>query len=207
MRNKNAFTLVEIMTVLAILSLLAAIVFTVFGRVRESGRNTVCQSNQRQIFLAFQSYLQDNDSRFPSLNNWSESLEPYIKNQEIFLCPNVSQHNPYHPKVDYDVYPERINQVESSLEEPRQKGATEVSIPALTSWILLTDTGRGQEPDMVLLDYPATCSQKLLGHSGLGRNFPLVHRGGGNYLFADGHTKWLLPRTGMETDCAAGAFL
>ncbi|RYG54753.1 type II secretion system protein, partial [bacterium] len=61
----QAFTLIEILVVLGIISLLAALLFTVFGRVREGGRRTVCLSNQKQILAALQLYESDSAENFP----------------------------------------------------------------------------------------------------------------------------------------------
>jgi len=45
------FTLIELVVVIAILAVLAAILFPVFDRARENARRTCCLSNQKQIGL------------------------------------------------------------------------------------------------------------------------------------------------------------
>ena len=62
---RRAFTLVEILVVVGIIALLAALAFPVFSRVRETGRRTSCTNNLRQLGLAFQQYLQDSSGRYP----------------------------------------------------------------------------------------------------------------------------------------------
>ncbi len=64
-RGKSAFTLIELLVGIAIMSLLAAILFPVFGRVRENARRASCQSNLKQIGLAIHQYTQDYDERMP----------------------------------------------------------------------------------------------------------------------------------------------
>lgn len=64
-RHKAGFTLIELLVVIAIIALLAAILFPVFSRAREKARAAACQSNLRQIGLAFAQYKQDYDSRYP----------------------------------------------------------------------------------------------------------------------------------------------
>ena len=49
MRKVRAFTLIELLIVIAIISLLAAIIFPVFGRARESARRSSCQSNLKNM--------------------------------------------------------------------------------------------------------------------------------------------------------------
>lgn len=62
--RRGAFTLVEILVVLAIIGILSAILFPAFARVQESGHQTNCVSNLQQIGLAVQQYYQDT-KRYP----------------------------------------------------------------------------------------------------------------------------------------------
>ncbi len=63
-KRRNAFTLVEILVVLAIIAILAAILFPAFNRAKESSRQTNCAANLNQIYNAVQLYRQDTN-RFP----------------------------------------------------------------------------------------------------------------------------------------------
>lgn len=53
------------MVVLAIITVLGAILFPVFSRVREKGRSASCQENLHQIGLAATMYGQDYEGKFP----------------------------------------------------------------------------------------------------------------------------------------------
>jgi len=63
--RRAAFSLPEILVVLAILSLLAALLLPAFQSARGAARQASCISNLRQIGQGFAMYLQDNDSRYP----------------------------------------------------------------------------------------------------------------------------------------------
>lgn len=58
--SNSAFTLIELLTVIAIIGILAAILIPVVGSVRESARRAACQSNLRQMGAAVHAYLADN---------------------------------------------------------------------------------------------------------------------------------------------------
>jgi prepilin-type N-terminal cleavage/methylation domain-containing protein/prepilin-type processing-associated H-X9-DG protein len=64
-RRAVGFTLIEILVVIAIIAIIAAILFPVFARARENARRASCQSNEKQMGLAFAQYTQDNDERYP----------------------------------------------------------------------------------------------------------------------------------------------
>jgi prepilin-type N-terminal cleavage/methylation domain-containing protein/prepilin-type processing-associated H-X9-DG protein len=97
--SKKGFTLIELLVVIAIIAILAAILFPVFAQAREAARKASCQSNLKQIGLAWQMYVQDYDE-VASPNTWSNGggvthicvafnrIQPYIKNTAIFRCPS-----------------------------------------------------------------------------------------------------------------------
>jgi len=48
-----------------------------------------CQSNLKQIALAFLMYEQDYGDTLPPAGRWSQVIEPYIRNSQVFACPGV----------------------------------------------------------------------------------------------------------------------
>ena len=107
--NNKAFTLIELLIVLSVIAVLMAILLPSVYRIRNSAKNLICQSNLRQIGMAWKMYLDDNDGRFPrGVNKASlyggvntnggnnRPLNPYLNipdssvpgpKAEIFKCP------------------------------------------------------------------------------------------------------------------------
>lgn len=74
-RRRRGFTLIELLVVIAIIGILAAMVFPVFARARESARKAVCLSNVKNIALAINMYLGDNNDTFPPKEHRQEVLD------------------------------------------------------------------------------------------------------------------------------------
>jgi prepilin-type processing-associated H-X9-DG protein len=64
-QSTAAFTLIELLIIIAIIAVLAAILFPVFAQARDMARQTACLSNMRQIGMATRMYMQDYDDNFP----------------------------------------------------------------------------------------------------------------------------------------------
>ncbi|HZO91852.1 MAG TPA: type II secretion system protein [Chthonomonadaceae bacterium] len=109
----QGFTLVELLVVIAVIAILAALLFPVFATARGKARETVCLSNMRQAGHAFSMYASDNDglypvavdpadrdtpqiwnafpdfkAQIPSLPWLHDALQPYVKSRQIFHCPS-----------------------------------------------------------------------------------------------------------------------
>jgi prepilin-type N-terminal cleavage/methylation domain-containing protein/prepilin-type processing-associated H-X9-DG protein len=102
-RTRTGFTLVELLVVIAVISLLAALLFPVFARAREKARQAACFSNMRQVTLAIFEYGDDNDGSCPPYGHgvvafWPQYVAPYVQPQagadfntasRVFVCPSA----------------------------------------------------------------------------------------------------------------------
>lgn len=65
-RRSAAFTLIELLTVIAIIGILAAILIPVVGAVRESARGAACASNVRQMLTGLHLFAEEHNDHFPA---------------------------------------------------------------------------------------------------------------------------------------------
>ncbi|HAH87190.1 MAG TPA: hypothetical protein DCL60_07445 [Armatimonadetes bacterium] len=202
----RGFTLIELLVVIAIIAILAAILFPVFAKAREKAKQSTCQSNLRQIVMAFQAYAQDyeevfplSETRFPigapggALKGWYRVLIPYIETRDmskysdywkycgIFVCPAA-------------VYP---SQTFASCGYNR----TNCPPPQLISRYSYTMNAYLGEPSragrLANIQSPSTCPAFYDGSRPESFNdsndyhvtFP--HNGGANVAYVDSHVTWL----------------
>lgn len=207
----KAFTLIELLVVIAIIAILAAILFPVFARARENARKASCLSNLKQIGIAFAQYTQDYDENTVPLRvgnasslsfSWNMCIEPYLKSTQVFMCPsNKGQDST--GKDKNMTYSYNMNTAGaplanlSSFALPSQtvhiidaEGANLASNQSLVFFIGYRDL-TGNEQGRILTAntvVPATgagsCRQEAISST-------TIHLGGMNYMFVDGHAKWL----------------
>jgi type II secretion system protein G len=73
-RRKKGFTLIELMIVIAIIAILAAVLVPNFMRAREASRLTACKSNLKNISTAVETYSNDWDGLYPGGTSGITSL-------------------------------------------------------------------------------------------------------------------------------------
>ncbi|MBC7771402.1 MAG: prepilin-type N-terminal cleavage/methylation domain-containing protein, partial [Pyrinomonadaceae bacterium] len=103
----RGFTLIEMLLVVAIISLLIAILLPVLTRTKELTRISLCASNQHQVHTAISAYSANNSRRFPydtDTNNgvwmWDVTrdatthlIESAGGKVDIFFCPSNPEQN------------------------------------------------------------------------------------------------------------------
>ena len=101
----QAFTLIEVLVVIGVIAVLAALLFPVFAAAREAGRKATCLSNLRQMSTAWLMYAHDYDevtpggayARFADKKTGNSidgkrytplwTMIPYTKSEAIYVCP------------------------------------------------------------------------------------------------------------------------
>ncbi|HIE51098.1 MAG TPA: DUF1559 domain-containing protein, partial [Armatimonadetes bacterium] len=183
--------LVEVLVSLAILSVLAALLFPVFRAARETARRASCQGNLRQLGMALDMYVQDYDGHYPagaavqlaSGALWGVAppgdvfivLSPYLKSQAVLQCPSIENRSYYGRR-------------------PTGYGWNYVGLYGRVEGLI---TGRGEGVNFVD-NYQPWLDSPLAIYGALGRGYfygnPRFvtnwHNEGVNVAFADGHVKW-----------------
>ena len=62
---RRAFTLIELLLVIAIIAILAAILMPVFGHAKQRAQGIQCVSNLRQMTMGWQVYTDENNNKYP----------------------------------------------------------------------------------------------------------------------------------------------
>src|SRR4051795_4900078 len=99
--RRSGFTFIELLCVVAIIAILAAILFPVFAQAREKARQTSCASNLQQLASAMNLYAQDHSGRFPPQDDNFAPMFPYVKNYAIFRCPSDAGLSPVEAKTPF----------------------------------------------------------------------------------------------------------
>lgn len=97
--QKRGFTLIELLVIIAIIALLAALLFPALARAKESGQSTRCKSNLRQIGLSLNMYVGEQgfyppygevDWMAKTHVGWFDRLLRYTGGKwtnGVFICP------------------------------------------------------------------------------------------------------------------------
>jgi Tfp pilus assembly protein PilE len=88
-KASRSFTVVELLVVITTIAILALIAYPAYTSVQERAKATKDMNNLRQIGVATQMYMNDNDGAlFPPSDSWMNDLHPkYLPTWKVFLSP------------------------------------------------------------------------------------------------------------------------
>lgn len=182
MRSLRAFTLVELLTVIAVIGVLASILVPVVGAVRNKARSAQCLSNMRQVGAASLLHIHERQGRLPSISHlsrdgvsfsWTTTLRSYVGPDFIGRCPARADH---------------VSEVTYGWND-----------------LLVTSSGEGlpfgscrtPSATLMLAEVPDDYTAEHIHFSGAARGVTAaffranvrvdVHASASNYLFVDGH--------------------
>jgi prepilin-type processing-associated H-X9-DG protein/prepilin-type N-terminal cleavage/methylation domain-containing protein len=178
--SHSSFTLLELLVVIAMISVLAALMTPALANARAKARQVQCSSNLRQVGLAFHMYADEHGDYYPEAWDgslrWQDKLLPYLSatnataGKSVLICPSAQ----VDPVLDYNVY--KKNQW-----------------PA---------TNAEKYDSQVILAFDGTMDNTAAADSSDYSNYVTNrHAGSANYLFGDGHissltstlqTNWVL---------------
>jgi len=122
--NEPAFTLLEVLVVVVIIGILATLLIPVFSKMRARAQRVQCMANLRSLYVATESYIQQNGS-WPQIpvsdsdsseqdyaNAWIAALTPFGPAQKNWICPTIQEllqdpdlSKPENVRVDYVATP------------------------------------------------------------------------------------------------------
>ena len=185
--QRKGFTLTELLVSLAIIGLILAIVIPVLAASRAKSQSATCTSNLRQIGVMLSLYTSDNDGAYPGTIHWNwRNLMP-----KPLPCPTADL-----PIAWQDGYAVKMPGYGYNLllaydgTDFLNTSRFDRNIPFPQTTISVFDMTFFDQSMALGIDYcryTTPCST-----TGLEVGFRR-HNGGANYLFVDGHVKWLPP--------------
>jgi prepilin-type N-terminal cleavage/methylation domain-containing protein/prepilin-type processing-associated H-X9-DG protein len=81
-RAPRHFTLIELLVVIAIIAILASLLLPSLSKARGTAKTGVCQSNMKQVTLAFSMYASDNAESMPAPDGNNHPWDDYISDYD-----------------------------------------------------------------------------------------------------------------------------
>jgi len=209
MRGRAGFTLIEILCVIAIIAVLAALLFPMYDQAQKRAHVTHCINNLKQLGSALQQYMADNDGRVPPISpyhfdppNWcgtekifgntvieKGSLWPYTRNKDLYLCPQDRGQEATGLKKVYDVEVRKAYPLSYSM-----NGELCRRVSGISTWRNIkvdAEVKRPSEVMMLIHELRTSINDGLFLWLGNGDVPGNVHNFGTTLSYCDGHARWI----------------
>jgi len=171
-RGRSAFTLIELLLVIAIIAVLISLIFPSIQEVMKKAESTRCAGNLRQIGVSVLLAVQENDGRFPHVEtdpahpiyppeqgarSILDTFKPYGVEESVLQCPSDLKARNYY----------------------KQKGSS-------YEWRPMVDGELATNPTLYLPFGAIPVSPNRIR---ITMDFDANHNGRHNLLYADGHVR------------------
>lgn len=191
---KRFFTMVELLIVISIIIILAALLLPALRTVKEKGRQIQCMSNLKQIGTGMIFYANDNNGYLPSLYDssaWYAKIDYHLNNTRIFLCPSFPN-AVYGTALSYGYNAQGLGTLDTSQSSlaPFYMKIEQIKTPS--NIIAVADSNKaGSEWGGYYVRRGLTSAYRVAATR---------HNSGCNFLFIDGHVRWYKYGTEVITD-------
>lgn len=203
-RARFGFTLIELLVVVAIIAILAALLFPIMSGAKESARRGQCLSNLRQLTAAWQLYANDNNTRAcPSFRQTREGmlyswdfthrppstwtpglLSPYTRTGAIYKCPSFKQPANERPFTGYAYNASYIGGDPSNVDPCKTESCLLGQIARPSGTAVFADAGYGVSTGVRAHNYLRAPSDTAMYAAG---TVHYRHNGFACVACADGH--------------------
>jgi prepilin-type N-terminal cleavage/methylation domain-containing protein/prepilin-type processing-associated H-X9-DG protein len=195
-----AFTLIELMVVVGIIAILAAMLLPALSRAKESARRISCVNDLHQLALSAKMYADDNEGEFPARKspNWVRRLEPYYVDVRLLKCPSDSipaldEQRSYIINGWGDYFEAHLSGADWTAFKDYEyaSGMKEADVPLSSDTILFGE--KTSDSHHVHMDFWQAGGNDLYEteqgrHNSTGKK---AHWGGSNYAFVDGSARYI----------------
>jgi prepilin-type N-terminal cleavage/methylation domain-containing protein/prepilin-type processing-associated H-X9-DG protein len=194
--RERAFTLIELLAVIAIVGVLAALLFPAISGVRERANRAACIGNLRQVWATMLVFASDNNGAVPlgyrgGREQWNTMVYSATVNKFVIFGKLFTSNLITEPRVLYCPSETASSQSFNTPDNPWPPGANGLNVQSGYAANPLVDWGGN--------DYPATWPLlQTLGRiavladgAGLPERVDSRHRDGINMLRADGSAAWV----------------
>lgn len=212
MRNTSAFTLIELLAVIAVIGILTSLGFAGYGDIRSRKNDLECASRLRALGQSVLLYAGDSEGRFPqsghSGSSWATAVAPYLGQPQLdnpldyrertpFVCPlhaetDASAHWSYGLNVFFELSAQ-LRYTPAGLpilgSRDNYSGSPETwhrlgDIPAPSATVLLAENAHPVADHFMAHQWSAPAAARNAVASGR-------HDGKSHYAFVDGHVERL----------------